>query len=140
MRFETWESKARGATEAWRKQYVNTQYQTIENLAIYKKLIALKDPTKEQVDATIGNCTWTSCQCDLCARDMGAVVIFDVRLERGNILEMCIDCLRSALLLTTRMEGDLAEANTLLETSRQLLSEAFGILMIESSKAEAKHE
>ena len=66
---------------------------------VYGELLALgPDPSDHQIEKVIGNCSWTSLQCDVCRRAKLPVVV-DVGAGRGHATtRLCIACIREALV------------------------------------------
>ena len=66
---------------------------------VYRALVALgPTPTREQVDAAIGNASWTSTKCDHCgARDVPVVELGQEPDYESATADVCAECLREAL-------------------------------------------
>lgn len=95
----------RGVAERWRVQYgiSGTWTRTIsgDSEKVYKRLLALPDTaTAKDVEAIIGNDSWTRLTCDQCDREVDAVVELGQRPDyASHAADICLDCLRTALNL-----------------------------------------
>lgn len=97
------------APSLWEKQY--SCYSNMpDKIAIMHKLNALVLPIlREDVDAIIGNGSWTQNLCDECQGDfetlvrIGSEPDYDRRWQ-----DLCVDCLAKALALATSPDAPLA--------------------------------
>ena len=90
----------RNVAAQWRKQYVGTAFTAPDKLEIMRKLDALDTSiaTADEVDAIIGNGTWTTQTCTLCRTQKRELVVFGkgfyvrrfILVEDGASL--CVDC------------------------------------------------
>ena len=99
-------SRATGVAERWKQQYYRraTKEWDYKGEAMYDKLVALgSSPTPEQVNATIGNDSWTQVTCHECGdEDVDVVVqLGDAHPEIRRTACVCIPCLRTALEAAT---------------------------------------
>ena len=81
----------RNIAARWRKQYVGTVFATPDKIEIMRRLDAL-DPntaTADEVDAIIGNATWTTQPCTLCRMKKREVVVFGTGYDPASL---CVDC------------------------------------------------
>lgn len=95
----TLRTMVQSVAERWRRQYAPFGGQYPKSLSTYEKLSALDASvaTPEEVEAIIGNRSWTRVECDGCGRNVGAAVEIE-RYEQS--LTLCADCLtRAASLL-----------------------------------------
>lgn len=105
MQILTRRDRAVGTAELWERQY----RQDIRNPAlakglafnpieVYDKLLALgKNPNPDDVDAAIGNKSWTSIFCAECLNYCEEAVLFACESECECVI--CKDCLQSAVKL-----------------------------------------
>ena len=101
MKFISRTTNAREAASRWHEEYSGgTSWQQSEKRAIWVQLLALKDPTPEQVDTVIGNTSWTDVRCDECKRHVEvAVRLGDEPDYDSATATICLDCLHKALEL-----------------------------------------
>lgn len=102
MKIQTWKSNAISAKDKWRHQYYdyyrNGEWLDSEKSRIYDELLALNDPTKEQVDKIVGNESWTSCECYECEEDIGMRVQVGSKPDYdSSTIWICPNCLQKAL-------------------------------------------
>lgn len=97
--------------ERWKKQYWTplggwSEFGTGKESA-YQKLIALPEGATEQdVDAAIGNDSWTANRCDECREDIDVVVRLGEPPDYDSrTFYICLDCLRKALELGEAANG-----------------------------------
>lgn len=72
-----------------------------ESEEIYKKLLALDLETcsVEDVDAIIGNSTWTQLHCDECDKNVDKVVLIGICDEDRDVPQYCSQCILKAVEL-----------------------------------------
>lgn len=87
--------------ERWKHTYFNNPEPgvwrdtiTHDSKETYEKLLALRNPTNEDIAAIIGNASWTRLQCDSCRKDREALSSFSIY---DHSLYLCKDCLEKAL-------------------------------------------
>ena len=56
----------------------------------YRKLLALENPTEEQITKVIGNNSWTRITCDFCSKDVDKVIIQNVNDKPIYVCRNCI--------------------------------------------------
>jgi len=82
--------------ERWERQYPSARgFLGKDKEDIYAKLFNLPRLEKSAIDEAIGNDLWTKNECEVCERDVDAVIIFEVFIEQGTVV--CGDCLKSAI-------------------------------------------
>ena len=90
----------RNVAAQWRKQYVGAAFTAPDKLEIMRKLDALDTSiaTADEVDAIIGNVTWTTQPCTLCRTQKRELVVFGTDFNRRCALyhedgaSLCVDC------------------------------------------------
>lgn len=90
-----------GVAERWRQQYREyfqnpalAQRLAFRPIEVYAKLLGLgENPNPDDVDAAIGNRSWTALNCGECLGSFDKVVVI------GNEHYLCKDCLKRALKL-----------------------------------------
>jgi len=82
-------------SERWNRQYASTISYSMDDSKkfISKKLAARKDLTAAEIDAIIGNKTWTTKTCDECSKPFPNVI--ELR-DHGEFV-ICFDCLKKAM-------------------------------------------
>jgi hypothetical protein len=90
---------ARGVARRWQRTYCRgDRWYTAEMKSIHERLVALADPTPEQINAIIGNDSWTNLCCDGCDRQVEAVVRVGSEDEiDAPSSALCEPCVRAAL-------------------------------------------
>lgn len=88
----------------WRAQYPSgTRLARGESAdAIFRRLADLDSEraTRDEVDAIIGNHSWTAITCDGCSRDVEAAVQVGQMPDYDSATAtLCVECLRAALQL-----------------------------------------
>lgn len=99
----TTRSLIRGVAKAWREQYPGGCAE--DKLAIWHKLQLLdgETATAEDVDASIGNNSWTSLTCDGCGEDVAALAVVGQEEDyESATARMCQACLLAASDAITR--------------------------------------
>ena len=98
MRLITRQKEANGAAERWRRQYGLGQYGD-DKLEILAKLEALgENPAADEVDATIGNGSWTATVCDECGvKNVDVVEVGQEPDYESRTAHICKGCLSKAL-------------------------------------------
>lgn len=66
--------------------------------ATYRRLKRLKPPTRDAINAIIGNGSWTIITCSECGEEVDAAVLLDNQSGDADAL-ICLDCLRKAIAL-----------------------------------------
>lgn len=100
MRWITRKSKAAIAATRWRDQYAHYFARgDKDKVSTYEKLQDLgPSPNPDDVDAIIGNDSWTSCRCNDCAQDREAVCELGAEPDYDSATaHICIRCLRLAV-------------------------------------------
>jgi len=100
MNILTKQDKANKVAERWKKAYYSTlqgkwvydHYKDKE--AIYTKLLDLGDtPSPTDIDAAIGNSSWTRLTCDCCEAEVDTVVQFKaIAHDEYGDTELCKEC------------------------------------------------
>ena len=100
--------RVRDVAELWRKTYQRNgafpkqDDRYIDKGAAYASLLGLDLETcsAADVEAIIGNRSWTSLRCDACAADVAAVIIVGQAPDlESNSVSRCVACLREAAAL-----------------------------------------
>lgn len=82
----------RHVAERWRSQYGDAAPERFAG--VQEKLDALgKDGTRAEIDAIIGNPTWTTEMCEVCERNVEKWVVLG---EYDDTLNVCQECLEDA--------------------------------------------
>ena len=93
-------SLAKETAKRWKIQYGTDKYD------VYKKLVSLGDsPNPDQVDAIIGNGSWTRVpHCSECSSEGEAIVIQvgETPDYDSHTAYLCSDCIRDALSISIR--------------------------------------
>lgn len=98
----------RGVIDNWRAAYYNGRNGTWKHgddkRVIYEKLVALgPSASADEVDAAIGNGSWTSCRCDECDTEVEAVIQVGQEPDyESATAKLCLDCVKNALGRFTR--------------------------------------
>lgn len=87
----------KGVPKRWAEQY--TKGASLDKQQITRQLLALPwGFTSTQVNAIIGNDSWTECKCDECRKDNDVLIrIGDDPDYEARWLDLCPDCLKLAL-------------------------------------------
>jgi len=105
MKLITRQSLANKACERWAEQYPIERWP--DRQLVLKKLIELGDNCNpDEVDAIIGNGSWTRTKCDECNNDDGVDVI-QLGQEpdyESNTANICKDCLDKGLFILAKSE------------------------------------
>jgi len=93
----TRDSKAASAANAWKRQYRGDKG---DRELIASRIRALGDiPNPDDVDAIIGNGSWTRCTCTECGRDVNAVIHFgDEPNYVSDTVYICLGCIKLAVV------------------------------------------
>ena len=96
----TSQSRADGATDRWKDQYQTYNgTDAAEKQQIGAVLAALgAHPRAEDVDAAIGNSTWTELHCQECHKACNQVIEVG---DTQHTVELCETCIRDATILVT---------------------------------------
>lgn len=95
------------AAKAWQAQYKAPEYRHSDKMSTLVELVALgPTPTPEQVNAVIGNSSWTRLACDQCGKEVETVIVVGHTPdhESGTAL-LCITCLEQAYNLAKSMRN-----------------------------------
>lgn len=96
---------AANAAERWKKAYTRkgewqegTLIRTRTKEEIYNQLVALgPTPNPDDVDATIGNTSWTGCRCDECGHKFDAVIqVGEAPCYESSTANLCRHCVQHA--------------------------------------------
>lgn len=95
---------ANRAAENWRHQYSEGKFgwkstsMPVQPIGVHRKLIALgPTPTPEQVNAVIGNSSWTRLTCDQCGNEVDTVIVVGQAQDyESSTASLCITCLEQA--------------------------------------------
>ena len=112
MHIVTKATRARGVAARWKKAYYyggewrKTAFGPTKK--VYDQLVAAgENITPEQVNATIGNESWTQNVCTECDRDVEITVHFGEEPDYDAVwADVCPRCLRKALALLEGNEGN----------------------------------
>lgn len=108
MRVIKRQEKARNIADTWYKQYChngvwfsNLYGMTRTKEDVHKALVALgPNPSADDVDAAIGNPTWTQCRCDECDGKFEEVVQVGQPPDyESSTAELCEGCLNKAVFM-----------------------------------------
>lgn len=106
IRVKTVRQQIRGVAAAWRAQYGDRP--KIPHLAdVLPRLEALDRETASaaEVDAIIGNPSWTGLRCDVCHEDCAAIVqLGDEPDYDSTTLDICGECLAAASAILAHVE------------------------------------
>lgn len=83
-----------GVVDEWK-----CQYDFGLDGGVYKRLKALRHPSAEQINAIIGNDSWTRMECSECEQKIEAGVLLKSQSVEGMDALVCMDCLKQALAL-----------------------------------------
>lgn len=112
MRLITRQDILNDVAEVWKKNYYcerTDKWSALSGLnfnnkeLIYYKLLALNNPTKQQVDEIIGNNSWTKNECYFCSEDRENLIEFGYDIE-GNDVRICLICIKTGLKTTSPEE------------------------------------
>ena len=100
MKIITRQDVLQGVPARWREQYPTSREE------IYKKLLAIIDSgnyTESQIDAIIGNDSWTSLVCDECDQEAELIIHLGEEPDyESKTLFLCLACLKKAQELAAR--------------------------------------
>ena len=109
MKLITRQMKADTAARDWFHTYAHTSYWEEGRFAVsgltkeetHIKLVALgANPNPDDVDAVIGNKSWTDCRCDDCGKYVDAVVQLGQEPDYDSATaNICFPCLKKAVKL-----------------------------------------
>lgn len=90
----------RFVAKAWADQFaLSMRKGDVDKQEIGRRL-SLMDPktmTAADVEATIGNKSWTTIKCEECRQDVTAAILFDTSDDNG--CTVCVACIRKAVAL-----------------------------------------
>lgn len=96
----------RGVADAWKEQYKHggSWSSTFDgsSKAVWSRLKALdvETATVADVEAIIGNASWTSLKCNQCGQEVDTVVQLGESPDyESRTVDVCADCLRAAFAL-----------------------------------------
>lgn len=92
------------AAERWRYQYSEGKFgwkstgMPVQPMDIHRSLVALgPTPTPEQVNAVIGNSSWTRLTCNQCAKEVDSVIVVGQEQHcESYTAHLCPECLEQA--------------------------------------------
>lgn len=97
----TKQEKIKSVAKHWKKQYFKNGVWGPSKHgfeAIYNQLKQLgPTATEDEIEAIIGNRTWTQNKCDECDKDSDVVIMLTESSE--YVTYVCLDCLRAAITL-----------------------------------------
>lgn len=110
MKLITRQMKADTVAQKWFRTYAHTSYWKEGRYLIgngltkeetHAKLVDLgTNPNPDDVDAVIGNRSWTYCTCDDCGKSVQAVVQLGQELDyESATANICFHCLKKAVKL-----------------------------------------
>lgn len=91
----------------WQDQYKTPQWRHTDKMGTLVELVALgPTPTPEQVNAVIGNSSWTRLVCNQCSKEVDTVIVVgQVQDYESSTASLCITCLEQAYNLAKSMRN-----------------------------------
>jgi hypothetical protein len=88
-----WKQQYYNNMNGWYKLFLNRKDTNSED--IYNKLVALIDPTPDEVDKAIGPGGWTRCTCDNCNNDVEELLQIGAAPDyESATTRICFKCLK----------------------------------------------
>lgn len=91
----------------WKEQYPDDT-----GSQVLTELMALNNPTEQQVNDIIGNRSWTTNTCAECERNVEVVVLlgYEPVYDSWNC-KLCLDCIQKALHLAVLHSGSITSSS-----------------------------
>lgn len=99
MKTITVEDRIAVVADRWKAQYFGSQWHSERMMDVWSKLKALPgNATTAQVEAIVGNDTWTDIRCDECGEHVELAIVLN-ETEDYNTFTICEGCLNAAQIL-----------------------------------------